>query len=72
MRRLHGRLATLVAAAVLGCALSAQSQPVFYGTAARVNGAQISNETLEHSFEEYLQERGEVEILVPRVRPEKN
>ncbi len=59
MRHRRGRLATLLAATVLGCALSAQSQPVFYGTAARVNGAEISNETLERSFEEYLRERGE-------------
>ena len=59
MRHRRGRLATLLAATVLGCALSAHSQPVFYGTAARVNGAEISNETLERSFEEYLRERGE-------------
>jgi parvulin-like peptidyl-prolyl isomerase len=42
----------------LGLALGPQSaaQPQAYGVAARVNGAEISNEILERSFEEYLRD----------------
>lgn len=59
MRSMRGRVVALLAAMVLGSALPAFSQPVFWGAAARVNGVEISNEALEHAFEEYLRERGE-------------
>ena len=59
MSRLRARLATPLLATLLASSLPAHSQPVFYGAAARVNGVEISNETLEHGFEEYLRDRGE-------------
>ena len=42
---------------LLGCSASAQAQLNAYGTAARVNGVDISNEKLERNFEEYQRDK---------------
>ena len=60
--RLAGRaVSRMLASGVAGLlvllpAVSARAQVHAYGMAARVNGAGISNEALERSFQEYLQE----------------
>ena len=50
---------------LLCCAASAQAQLTAYGTAARVNGVDISNEALERNFEEYQRDK---EINIAAIR----
>ena len=50
---------------LLCCSMSAQAQLNAYGTVARVNGVDISNESLERNFEEYQRDK-EVNIAAIR------
>src|SRR5512143_2403345 len=47
----------LAAGALLCFAPLARAQPTFAGAAASVNGVEISNEILQHSFDEYLRDK---------------
>ena len=55
MKRILRKFALLAALSLSATTLMAQS---FYGDAARVNGAPISNERLERFFEEYVKNKG--------------
>ena len=50
---------------VLCCTISAEAQLNAYGTAARVNGVDISNEKVERNFEEYQRDK---EINIAAIR----